>query len=86
MTLIARKEIEELAKIHDAFCVSIFIPTHRAGQESLNGKDSLELKNQIKEVSVNLEKQKLNTHDADRLLQPLYELLEDGSFWRHQSD
>ena len=35
MTLITKKEIAELHDINQEHCISIFIPTHRAGKKSL---------------------------------------------------
>ncbi|GGW50785.1 baeRF7 domain-containing protein [Arenibacter certesii] len=86
MPLITRNEIKELDEIHNETCISIFIPTHRGGEKVLGGTDVLKLKNQLKEVRNKLEKNKLGPRDVDKLLAPIEALLEDGDFWRHQSD
>jgi len=52
MALITKKDIERLDGIHSETCISIFIPTHRAGEEVLSGKDTLKLKNQLNAVKV----------------------------------
>ncbi|WP_026811670.1 baeRF3 domain-containing protein [Arenibacter latericius] len=86
MPLITRNEIKELDEIHKETCISIFIPTHRGGEKVLEGTDVLRLKNQVKDVRKKLEKNKLGPRDIDTLLAPIEALLEDGDFWRHQSD
>jgi hypothetical protein len=50
MSLITKKEIVELHDVNQENCISIFIPTHRAGKKVLQQEDSLALKNQLKEV------------------------------------
>lgn len=86
MALITKKEIEKLDGIHSETCISIFIPTHRAGEEVLERKDTLELKNQLKEVKNKLEKEEMGPRDINTLIDPIQELLDDSEFWRHQSD
>ncbi len=86
MALITKKEIEALEGIHSESCISIFIPTHRAGEEVLKGKDTLKLKNQLKEVSNKLENEEMGPREIDTLIAPIQELLDDSGFWRHQSD
>lgn len=84
--MITKDELLELSKVQDVTCVSIFIPTHRGGQETLEGKDALHLKNQLKEVRKKLEAEHMNERDIESIEQPIHELLEDSEFWRHQSD
>jgi hypothetical protein len=86
MALITKKEIEELDGIHSETCISIFIPTHRAGEEVLQGKDVLHLKNQLKEVKNKLENEQLDPKEIATLIAPIQELIDDSEFWRHQSD
>ena len=69
--MINKKEIEKLAKMHDAFCISIFIPTHRSGQAVQQGVDVVRLKNQLKEVRTKLEHKGLNMPEVERLLKPM---------------
>ncbi len=86
MELITKKEIEQLDSIHSETCISIFIPTHRAGEAVLQGKDALHLKNQLKDVKNKLEEEEMGPREIDSLLMPIKELLDDSEFWRHQSD
>lgn len=84
--MITREELIELAQIRNTPSVSIFIPTHRAGKETLNGVDAKRLKNQLKHVKQNLEKQGVQKNKVDAVIKPLTRLINDGEFWRHQSD
>jgi len=84
--MIRKEEILELSKINQDFCISIFIPTHRAGEETLKGQDALALKNSLKDIREQLKKQKLRTNQVEDLLKPSMELVDDSEFWRHQSD
>lgn len=86
MAIITREDIHKLADVHDAHCVSIFIPTHRSGQEVLQEKDVIVLKNQLKDVSTKLEGQGLNPNEVQAFLKPVSDLLDDRLFWRYQSD
>ncbi len=86
MELITKKEIEQLDSIQSETCISIFIPTHRAGEAVLQGKDALHLKNQLKDVKNKLEQKEMGPREIDTLLAPIKELLDDSEFWRYQSD
>lgn len=86
MTLITKKDIEKLDSIHSETCISIFIPTHRAGEEVFQGKDKLQLKNQLKHVKNKLEKEEMGPREIETLLAPVHELINDNEFWRYQSD
>lgn len=84
--MIPRKEIVELSKIQSSICISIFIPTHRSGEETLKGKDALNLKNQLKEVKSKMKLFGLSTNEIKMSVAPVNELIENSEFWRHQSD
>jgi len=86
MTMITKKKILELSEIHSAFCVSIFIPTHRAGKETISGKDALNLKNQLKDIKLKLIQKGMSVNDVEKLVKPVNELINDSDFWRQQSD
>lgn len=84
--MITKKELLELAEVHSPFCVSIFIPTHRAGVETLQGKDTLNLKNQLKEVKSKLALKGMSDKEVETFTKPINDLVNDKEFWRHQSD
>lgn len=84
MEIINKEELKELANIQSDICISIYIPTHRAGKEVFNGEDQILLKNQVQKVKNNLEEKGLQDVQISKLLQPVLDLLEDTGFWRHQ--
>lgn len=86
MTLITKKEVAQLHDINQENCISIFIPTHRAGKEVLQEKDSLFLKNQLKDVKDKLSKKGLSNDQITDLTLPVQQLIDNSSFWREQSD
>ncbi len=86
MPLITKKEIAELHDLKQENCISIFIPTHRAGKKVLNEEDTLALKNQLKDVKSKLEKKGLKADAIEKLTQPVQKLIDNSSFWREQSD
>ena len=86
MTMITKKKVLELSEIHSTFCVSIFIPTHRAGKETNSGKDALNLKNQLKDIKLKLSQKGMTVQDIEKFVKPVNDMVNDSEFWRHQSD
>ena len=86
MSLISEKEFEQLANFSNDVCVSVFIPTQRAGHEVLEEKHKTHLKSLWKEVKTELDRRGVAKDKIEKLSAPVQELLEDKSFWRHQSD
>lgn len=84
MALVSRDELRELMETRLNPSVSIFLPTHRAGKEIQ--QDPIRLKNLLTEAEKSLIAGGMRTPDARDLLAPASSLLEDGWFWRHQSD
>jgi hypothetical protein len=84
--MINKKDIARLSKVEDALCVSIFIPTHRAGEAVRKNADAILLKNQWKEVTEKLRKEGLTPSEIEQLGQPILELIDNTEFWSHQSD
>lgn len=86
MALISQQEFEKLAQTKNEICVSIFIPTERAGKDVLEGKDSTHLKSQWQQVEKELEKKGVASEKISKMAKPVMELVNDKDFWRHQSD
>ncbi len=84
--MINKKDVIELSRVCKPVCISIFIPTHRAGEETLKGKDALNLKNQLKNIKKKLEQRGMSIFEIENLVKPVSELINDSEFWRHQSD
>lgn len=82
MSLISKKEIVDLEDINQETCISIFIPTHREGKQ----EDAHALKTQLDEVKNKLSKKGLHNDLIKKMTAPVQQLIDDGSFWREQSD
>ena len=83
---ITQDDLLRLSQFHNSFCISIYIPTHHAGFETLNGQDALNLKNQLKEIRTKLSGQGMNPREIENIVNPVLDLVDDADFWRHQSD
>lgn len=86
MATITKKDIEQLYNIHSANCISIFIPTHRSGNEVLQKLDTQSLKKELKDVKLKLEQKELNQKKINEFVAPIQELIDNTGFWRKQSD
>jgi len=86
MTTITKQEVRALANVHESPCLSLFLPTHSAGQEVLNEEDALALKIQTKEVKLKLQHLRYDEADIKTFIKPLEHLMEDSTFWKHQSE
>ncbi|MES1240359.1 MAG: hypothetical protein ABUT39_01950 [Acidobacteriota bacterium] len=85
MSLLPRNEIEPLLRTSGGPCVSIFLPTFRAGGE--RQQNPIRLKNVVRDVAGRLEGDwGLRGPAADELLEPIRRLVDDNSFWLHQQD
>jgi hypothetical protein len=65
-------------------CVSAFMPTHRAGEDTR--QDPIRLKNLLGRAETQLIDAGLRSPEAREVLKPGQALLDDPAFWRHMSD
>ncbi len=86
MELMSQQEFGKLSQFTNEVCVSIFIPTQRAGHEVLEGKNRINLKSKWNEIKKQLEKKGVSSEKIKNIGKPIEELLQDQDFWRHQSD
>ncbi|MDX5480313.1 MAG: hypothetical protein LPK07_01390 [Hymenobacteraceae bacterium] len=90
MALIKKQDIEKLLNVQNntqnALCISIYIPTHRAGHETLNGQDHILFKNKVKEAKALLARHDVPEAEIEEYLKPAEDLLNDNNFWRHQGE
>jgi hypothetical protein len=83
MTLLKKKQFEELSKKRSKYCISMYIPTRRSGEN----KDSIiRLKNQLTNVESQLSELGLKPKEIFTLVKPINNLLNSSGFWRHLSD
>lgn len=86
METITKEEFKELAKHTSGICISVYIPTHKFGDDVLNGLDMICFKNSINDIALNLTKMGVKQGSVDKLLRPAEKLINDGPFWRHQHE
>ena len=77
-------QIKGLAQQTQSPSISIFLPTHRAGQDTQ--QDPIRFKNLLREAELRLLDSGMGPRDVSTLLQPAQALLDDTHFWQHQRD
>ncbi len=82
MDIFDRPDLDNLLKTQAGPCVSIFLPTERAGREVQ--QNPIRLKNLLKEAEHRLKD--LGVRGVESITKPAHDLVTDGSFWRHQGD
>lgn len=84
MALLTRSELKTLTEMRTEPFVSIYMPAQIAGPEIR--QNSIRLKNHLSEAREQLVDAGWRDADAEKLLQPAYDLLEQTDFWRHQQE
>ena len=84
--LLSEKQFHQLAGLHGRNCISIYIPTARAGEEVDGKMGQRRLNNQLKALRGTLEEHGLSENEIQEAIKPAADLLEDVHFWRNQSD
>lgn len=82
--MLDRRQLEFLSARHDQPCISMFMPTHRAGPETR--QDPIRLKNLAREAESRIVAGGLRPMNARQILSPVRSLLRQGGFWRAQAD
>ncbi len=80
------EDFKNLAETHEPLCLSVYVPTFRAGKGVKEQYAQKELKNVIKQVRKLLLERNLNENEAEVFLRPLINLLDENEFWTNQSD
>ncbi len=75
---------KNLLQPHAVGCVSIFMPTHRAGHQA--EQDPIRFKNLLREVEGRLLAKGLRSPEVRDMLKEPFRLLQDGGFWKHRGD
>ena len=81
--LISVEELRTLGSIEGP-CLSVFMPTHRHGSETLQGP--VRLRNLAGQAARELEATGVAPEERKSLLAPIRELIDDSWFWQHQGD
>ena len=84
MDVLSRDELKTLIEASESPCVSLFLPTHRAGPEIQ--QDPIRLKNLLRQAEEGLAARGLRDREIRDLLAPAEQLLPERPFWQNQSD
>lgn len=84
MDILNPAALKSLIAQQGKWCVSLYMPTHRAGQEQQ--QDPIRLKNLLAEAEANLLANGVRRPEVQKLMHPAEELLWDRDFWQHQGD
>ena len=84
LTSITRDEIRDLLQLPGKPCVSIYMPTLRAGAEAQ--QNPIRLKNLLRSVQAKLEESGMEGAEAAGLMAPVRELVDDPTFWQEQGE
>jgi hypothetical protein len=84
MSLLLKEELKTLVAEHPGPCVSIYMPTHRSGEDTR--QDPIRFKNLLRKAEEQLVQGGLRKVDTRTLLEPAQELQGYSPFWRHLGD
>ncbi len=84
MDLVLQDEIRELMRKSSDSCVSLYLPTHRAGRETL--QDPIRLDNLLREAEKGLVAGGVRASEARELLQPAQQFLKETASTRRLAD
>jgi hypothetical protein len=86
MELISKQEFTELATYTGDICISIYMPTHRAGVEVNEKQDTIRFKNALQAFTEQLQGKGIDQERISALLKPCYDLYKNEIFWNNQLD
>lgn len=84
MDSLTQNDLKALMDAHGEWCVSLFIPTVRAGAEVQ--QNQIRFKNLLRRAADELAALELRTPDIEALLAPAEALLDDPEVWRNTGD
>src|SRR5690348_1385243 len=84
MTIPSRSELNILLEEQQEPCISIFLPTYRAGAEVQ--QNPVRLRNWLREAENHLFLKNLPSASIQHLLEPIQALVDDERFWGHPGD
>ena len=77
-------QLKKLAQQTANPSISLFLPTHRTGQDTR--QDPIRLKNLLRDAEHHFLNSGMGPREVSAILQPAQALLNDSYFWRHQYD
>ncbi|MBP8989593.1 MAG: hypothetical protein KBG64_05180 [Clostridia bacterium] len=82
MYRLTRQNINELLRIRQNPCISIYLPVEKVGQDTRQGP--IRLRKLLKATAEGLRERAFRTPDIEKILAPAEALLDDALFWEHQ--
>jgi hypothetical protein len=84
MNQLRKEDVLKLIETKLDPCISIYLPTEKAGKDILKGR--ILLKNQLKEAEKKLALLNVSEPDAKNILKKAYDLIEDLIFWQNSNE
>ena len=84
MDILNPTELKSLIAQQEKMCISLYMPTHRAGREQQ--QDPIRLKNLLAEAETKLSATGMRRPDIQKMMSQAEELLWNKDFWQHQSE
>jgi len=84
--ILTKNLFTELASYKSSCCISIYLPTHKAGVEVNEQADALAFKTALQRAAGILREKKVNVDQIEKLLEPGHELVRNENFWRKLTD
>lgn len=84
MDIITMEKLTTLLAVRSDWCISLFMPTYRAGQKT--EQNPIRFKNLLGEAEKQLLAKSLGKAKVDAILKKARNLFEASAFWQHQSD
>ena len=75
MEIISKEDFAELAQVKKDVSVSIYIPTHRSGQEVNEKQDRIVFKTALQNIKSQLKEQNFDEAKIDQILNPGFALV-----------
>lgn len=85
-TTLKAADVRQLLDVTGPFLLSIYLPTHRTGDEVLQMRDAKTLEGYIRKVEGLLEEAGMQAESIERRVHPLKELVKDEVFWRQRTE
>jgi len=77
---------EQLARFQSSCCISVYVPTHRAGVEVNEQQDRLGFKNALQQVRSMMHDKGYTQTEIEKITEPGYKLLRENDIWRNMAN
>lgn len=84
ITVLDLDQFRYLTEFRAPQCISVYLSTHRTGEEVQHQWDSRTLQAELRGVHKSLQRAGLSEKELNAQLKPFLDLVEDADFWRHQ--